>query len=57
MISMKLQIALLVFCYNYTICKLDINPGPAEPRYALLFETVQIQISQMIWICTICHSV
>ena len=33
-----------------------VNPSPAEPRYTLPLQTVQIQISwQLIWICTVCH--
>ena len=30
-----------------------VNPGSAEPEYALLLQTVQIQI----WTCTVCHYV
>ena len=34
----------------------EVNPCPAEPRYTLPLQTVQIQISwQLIWICTVCH--
>ena len=32
-----------------------INSGPAEPGYALSLQTVQIQISQLIWTCPVCH--
>ena len=38
-----------------------LNPCPAEPGYTLPLQTVKIQISwllwsQLIWICTVCHS-
>ena len=43
---------------EYTLYLL-FNPGPAESGYALPLQTVSIQISrnQLIWICSVPHSV
>ena len=35
-----------------------LNPFPAEPGYTLLLQTDPDQLaSQLIWICTVCHTV
>ena len=56
----KIQTKSHLLQWWFTLSWLQVNPSPAEPRYALPLQTVQIQISwllQLIWIWTVCHSV
>ena len=40
--------ALLLVVVRNQLCSLYFDPGPAEPRYALPLQTVQIQISRLL---------